>query len=138
MKIGENQLATTQDPGMDLDNLEGRHILVVEDDYFVAEALTGFLRLCGARVVGPVATLEAALELARQAEPIEFAILDINLDGTRVFPVADVLIARGVPIAFLTGYDRPYLPERYSALPVISKPFLPADIFRALRVTLPD
>lgn len=103
--------------------LADRNILVVEDDYFLADQLREHLEDEGAKCVGPAPSVERALVLA--GEPaLEAAILDINLRGERAYGVADELSARGIPFIFVTGYDREELPPRFADAPICSKPFL--------------
>jgi DNA-binding response OmpR family regulator len=112
--------------------MAGSRILVVEDEFLLAcsleEDLTGF----GFHVVGPFNTLPKALEAARR-EDFQAAVLDVNLNGTMVFPLADALVARGVPIVFLTGYGLAAIPERFRRLPRLAKPSDPAMIAKELR-----
>jgi CheY-like chemotaxis protein len=96
-------------------------ILVVEDEYLLAEALADALTALGAQVIGPVAGLAEALDLAADAA-IDGAVLDINLRGEMVFPLADALAARNVPYVFATGYGHETIPERYQGVPALSKP----------------
>ncbi|MDR6529542.1 CheY-like chemotaxis protein [Caulobacter rhizosphaerae] len=96
-------------------------ILVVEDEYLLADDLADALTALGAQVIGPVGVLAEALALAETA-PINGAILDINLHGQMVFPLADVLAAKGVPYVFATGYGQESLPEAYQGVPTLSKP----------------
>jgi PAS domain S-box-containing protein len=111
-------------------------ILVVEDSALIALEIEEAVREAGFEVVGPVARLPAALELA-QSHPVDGALLDINLDGVQVYPLADLLRARGVPIVFATGYDRrTVLPPRFNSVPTLAKPFSPADLARLLAETL--
>lgn len=77
--------------------LQGRHVLLVEDDFFLADGLEHDLVEAGAFVVGPVGTIDEALELLSSVDLIEAAILDINLNGELSFPVADRLIERQIP-----------------------------------------
>src|SRR4051794_16359942 len=101
--------------------LTGRQILVVEDEYLLAQDIAAELRRCGAAVLGPVATIQAAADLiARQR--IDAAVLDVNLQGDLVYPVADALTERNVPYVFATGYDRTAVPSRYSHIPLLQKP----------------
>ena len=101
--------------------LDGRRILVVEDEYFLADDLARTLGRQGVEVVGPVGTLDAAVRLAED-ETIDCAILDINLRGEMAFPVADRLDAAGIPFVFATGYSRAVIPDRFSAVPHLEKP----------------
>ena len=104
----------------------GVKVLVVEDHYVIADELRRLLVGFGAVVVGPAGTLGCALSLvqgtrAGGAEP-DVALLDVNLHGVYVFPVADVLARRGIPFAFLSGYARASLPEAYRQVPQLEKP----------------
>ncbi|HEV8449568.1 MAG TPA: response regulator [Gemmatimonadaceae bacterium] len=111
--------------------LEGRHILVIEDEHIVAEALSRCLRTCGAEIIGPAATVEQALKLIESNAQIDGALLDIDLRGVRAYAVADDLIARGVPFVFATGYETT-IPDRYRHVTVIQKPFDVAETAAAL------
>lgn len=115
--------------------LKGRRVLVVEDEYFLADDMARALESLGAQVVGPVPTRERALALIT-SEALDAAVLDINLKGDAVFPVADALGARGVPYVFATGYDLSSLPEAYQAIPRWEKPFNPHELARALSQAL--
>lgn len=98
-------------------------ILVVEDEYLLADDLCHALEQAGAVVLGPVPGVEEALALIETEPRIDAAVLDVNLRGDMVFPVADALRDRNVPFAFATGYDRWILPDRFAAHPRIEKPF---------------
>ncbi|HEX6011198.1 MAG TPA: response regulator [Geminicoccaceae bacterium] len=88
--------------------LSGRRVLVVEDELIVAFLLEDMLAGLGCAVVGPAARVDQALALL-DAEAIDAALLDVNLNGHKSYPVADALAARGVPFVFSTAYhtDRP-------------------------------
>lgn len=103
-------------------NLNGHRILVVEDEYFIADDLTRALQRRGAEVIGPVPDLAAGLELARR-EQLDGAVLDVNLGGDMSYPIADALDARGVPFLFTTGYDDWALSSDYRGICRIEKPF---------------
>ncbi|MCD2323348.1 response regulator [Sphingomonas sp. IC-56] len=112
--------------------LDGMRILVVEDEYLLADDLRDALTEAGAQVLGPVPSVDDAQALiAREAE-IDAAVLDINLRGEMVFPVADVLAKRGVPFAFATGYDEWALPERFAGAPRVEKPLKGARVMALL------
>src|SRR3712207_9567412 len=81
-----------------------RRVLIVEDEYFLADDMAKALEQLGAHVVGPVPTTDKALALLAD-EPVDAAILDINPKGQMVFPVADALREEGVPLVFATGSD---------------------------------
>ncbi len=102
--------------------LEGLKILVVEDEYLIAMDVVEMIEALGAEVVGPANRLQAARELAR-AEALDGGILDVRLGGDLVFPLADDLISRGVPIVLATGQDMDTLPELYKGLPQLRKPY---------------
>jgi DNA-binding LytR/AlgR family response regulator len=116
--------------------LEGRCLLVVEDEYLVAADLAASLELLGAEVVGPAGSVEEALTLVEnEGGRLDGAVLDINLRNERVYPVADVLAARGVPFVFTTGYDAAVVPRPYSDVPRCEKPVDRARLIRCLNKT---
>jgi CheY-like chemotaxis protein len=100
--------------------LVGKRILLVEDEPLIATMVVEMLVGLGATVAGPATTLEAGLVLAGAAE-IDAAVLDINLRGKRIDPIADVLDARGIPVVFATGYGMAAGADRPDAA-VIDKP----------------
>jgi CheY-like chemotaxis protein len=113
--------------------LHGRRLLVVEDDYMIAVELVRALEELGVQVVGPAGSVEQALALLGQEEDrLDGAVLDINLHGERVYPVADALAARGLPYIFATGYDATAIPEPYSQVPRCEKPVDKAQLARLL------
>jgi two-component SAPR family response regulator len=101
--------------------LTGAKILLVEDEYLVAVELKTILSDIGAEIVGPVSRLQPARELAR-SQALDGAVLDVKLDGDTSFPLAEDLLARGVPILFTTGFDKSAIPERFRAAPCLAKP----------------
>lgn len=113
-------------------DLSGQRVLIVEDEYFAAEALTEAVRAGGGRVVGPVASVEEALALLNGGESVDAAILDVNLAGDKVFPVARALRSHEVPIVFVTGYDDWIIPQEYEDVPVFRKPADPDNVVRLL------
>lgn len=129
-------LAGTTGPALRPDRrtagLSGLRILVVEDEFFIADDLADALRAQGVEVVGPVSTLRAALDLVGTGAPLDFAVVDVNLDGDAAFAVGDALIARDVPFMFATGYERDFLPVRFQSVPYWEKPFDPLALARAL------
>jgi two-component SAPR family response regulator len=103
-------------------SLEGLTIMVVEDDFLAALELKRLVEERAGTVAGPVGRLEQAEELARDVR-LDGAILDVQLDGTVSLPLADALIARGVPVILVTGYDITTLPDRFANTPRLPKPF---------------
>ena len=106
--------------------LTGKRILVVEDEPLVSMLVEDELLGAGAEVVGPVPTVSEALRLVQAAAAdggISAAVLDINLDGQHVAPLADRLAALGVPFLFATGYGDSRDTGRHGAAPVLEKPF---------------
>lgn len=97
-------------------------VLLVEDETAIAMMLEDMLAELGYRVIGPVARLDKALAMA-QREAVDVALLDINLDGSEVYPVAAALAARGIPFAFCTGYGKAGLRAPYDDHPILPKPF---------------
>ena len=115
--------------------LNGRRVFVVEDETLVSMLIEDILEDFGCTVVGPAARLDQALTLA-QSEQIDVAILDVNLAGTRVFPVADILAKRGVPFIFASGYGDLALEGPHVGRPVVQKPFSPEAIGEILVAAL--
>lgn len=113
----------------------GRRILVVEDELMVAMGLEMVLADAGYVVVGPIGRFEQALEAAADGE-VDFALLDVNVRGEEVYPVADILSKRGIPYAFLTGYGRESLPKSQNAARVLSKPFNATQLLAAVDAML--
>ncbi len=107
--------------------LVGRRVLVVEDELLVALLLEDMLAEAGCVVVGPFARVRDALAAAR-AEAVDVALLDVNVAGERVFPVAHALEERGVPFLFLTGYGEAALPRDRPDWEACSKPFYPKQL----------
>ena len=96
-----------------IDNLlSGRRVLVIEDDMMVVMLLEDMLANLGCEVVGPAARVNQALAMI-DAEAIDAAVLDVNLNGKKSYPIADALVARGVPFVFSTGYDKDTLIDSY-------------------------
>jgi len=102
--------------------LTGQRILLVEDDFYIAEDMAYQLEAGGVTVVGPVASVDAAIALIEQAVPIDGAVVDVNLQGVMSWPIADALLRRGVPFVFTTGYDRTSIPARYAEIACCEKP----------------
>jgi CheY-like chemotaxis protein len=112
--------------------LSGRRILIVEDESLVAMLLETILEDMDCTPVGPAANIEEGLRLATEETPLDAALLDVNVAGRQVFPVAEALRARGVPFVFSTGYGEGGLPDEWRGQPTIQKPFTEAAVRDAL------
>src|SRR6185437_17132705 len=97
-------------------------ILVVEDEYLIRMLLEDMLDELGYSVAAAVGTIAEARQLASSGD-FNAAILDVNLDGQEIYPVADILAKRGLPFVFVTGYGERSLPEPYRGRPALQKPF---------------
>lgn len=104
--------------------LAARCVLVVEDEYVLADELRYELTRVGAYVAGPVGHLQGAIDLVGKKDAIDVAVLDVNLRGEDVFPVADLLAEQGVPLIFVTGYDAGSIPPRFSHCAAFVKPLM--------------
>ena len=112
--------------------LSGRRLLVVEDDFLIADDLRDELTGAGAEVLGPVPTVSRALEIIGSEPSLDGAVLDVNLGGEKVFPLVDILRKRDVPCVFVTGYDRRAIPVAYSDIPICEKPAGAQEVARAI------
>ncbi|MDR6113310.1 MULTISPECIES: response regulator [unclassified Sphingomonas] len=107
-------------------------ILVVEDEYMLADELQMELADADAIVLGPVSTVKEAIDLIASEAEIDGSILDVNLGGEFVFPVADRLAERGVPFLFTTGYDGSIIPARFADIDRCEKPINMRRITKAI------
>jgi CheY-like chemotaxis protein len=108
-----------------------RRMLVVEDEILVAMMIEDSLVSIGVEVAGVVGTLEEAMKRANEGG-FDCALLDVHLRGRDIYPVAEVLAAKGVPFIFATGYGQGMLPEKWQERPVLQKPFVGAELERVL------
>jgi len=116
--------------------LSGRRVLVVEDESLVAMLLETILEDMGCAPVGPAATVEDGLAMAAGEPDLDAALLDVNVAGRQVFPIADALRARGVPFVFSTGYGESGLPDAWRGHPTVQKPFTESAIRQALMTAM--
>jgi CheY-like chemotaxis protein len=103
-------------------SLEGLRVLVAEDEALVSILIEDMLVELGCSAVRPAANVPTALAIARSGD-IDGAILDVNLGGESIDPVAQELLAREVPFLFVTGYGAAGIPDRFAGTPVLQKPF---------------
>lgn len=108
-----------------------RRILIVEDEYFIADDMRLVVEGAGGIVVGPFADLNEDV-FSHAGTAVDAAVLDINVKGTLSFDLADHLRRRGVPFCFATGYDAEILPERFSQVLRIEKPFDGPELIKEL------
>jgi CheY-like chemotaxis protein len=113
------------------DSWRGLRVLIVEDEYFLAQDLADRFQNLGAEVIGPAGNLAEALRLAGRAD-IDGAVLDVNLRGERVYPVADLLRQKHTPFVFASGYGAELEPDAYSDVPRCIKPVDFATLAQAL------
>jgi PAS domain S-box-containing protein len=114
------------------DQLAGKRILIVEDDSAIAENLAFEITAEGGKVIGPVATVNAALEAIANTGP-DGVTLDLNLKGKMAFPVADALATRHIPFVIMTGFDaRAVVPGRHANVSCLQKPVTPYAVCREL------
>jgi two-component SAPR family response regulator len=117
----------THDP-----RLEGLTVLVVEDDYYLAEDAGAALARAGARVLGPFAQFDEAQAAVANTRP-DCAVLDINLGGSGPdFAPAEAMLSQGVPMMFVTGYDRAVIPSELSHVQSLQKPITGRAIVQAV------
>lgn len=112
--------------------MQGMRILVVEDEYLVAEELRLGLEAAGASVVAPLPTLAKAEAILDEHGVIDCAVLDINVADDTVFALADRLRKAGVPFVFLSGYTKGSIPSRLAKTPLLEKPVDMAALRMAL------
>lgn len=113
--------------------LAGRKILLVEDDFLIAQVIVDLLEDAGATVIGPLGTIEDALTAAADSSlTVDSAILDINLHGLASYTVADALNARNVRVVFATGYGKQGIEASYQHYPSCTKPFTWQALLSAL------
>jgi CheY-like chemotaxis protein len=112
--------------------LLGSRILIVEDNFLLAETVADVLESAGARIVGPFVSMVEALERLTELTAIDGAVLDIGLDGQESYPLAEALQTTGIPFLFLTGVERHDLPKQFARTPHILKPFSEEKLIRRL------
>lgn len=116
--------------------LDGRKILIVEDESLVAMLLETILEDMGCTPLGPISNIDEALDYVGGDLEADGALLDVNVAGREIFPVATVLKQKGVPFVFSTGYGENGLPDEWRRQATIQKPFTEATVRDALMKAL--
>jgi CheY-like chemotaxis protein len=129
--FGQQKGMAVSDSPTSGDDLNGLRVLVVEDEAAISLLLEDMLLDFGCEVVGPAARLSAALDAAAR-EKIDLAILDVNVAGESIYPVADALKDRLIPFVFSTGYGSAGIKDAYRDRPVLQKPFAQHDLKQKL------
>jgi CheY-like chemotaxis protein len=114
-----------------LTGMAAKRVLVVEDEFLIALDIAGVLEQAGIAVIGPAGTVGDALQ-AIEGEVVHGALLDAHLAGEPVTRIADVLKARGIPFAFVSGYGREQLPQAHRGAILVKKPFTGKDLLAAV------
>jgi CheY-like chemotaxis protein len=112
-------------------DLNGLRVLVVEDEAAISLLLEDMLLDFGCEVIGPAARLAAALDAVNR-EKVDLAILDVNVAGEPIYPVADALVEKAIPFVFSTGYGSAGIKDAYRDRPVLQKPFAQHDLKQKL------
>ncbi|CAO3425182.1 Two-component system regulatory protein [Azospirillum doebereinerae] len=120
---------------MSRDALLGKRVIVVEDELLVSLMLENMLSDLGCEVAGTTSRVEKALTLVSGGS-FELAVLDVNIAGEMVYPVAEALPKRGISFVFPTGYGLAGLDDTWKDRPVLQKPFQERDFTRALTSAL--
>jgi CheY-like chemotaxis protein len=115
--------------------LPGLRVLIVEDEALVAFQLEDMLADLGCAIIGPASRVGQALDLLGR-QTVDAAVLDLNVGGELVYPVADALARRGLPYIFATGYGAAGLTMPYRRRPVLQKPFPQSDLRKAMLTSL--
>lgn len=120
---------TETDPGATIRS--GLRILVVEDEVAIAMLIEDMLLDVGATVIGPIARLAQGVAAA-ETESVDLAILDVNVAGDPIYPIAEILARRGIPFVFSTGYGAGGIESSWRDRPVLQKPFSQSDLEQVL------
>jgi DNA-binding response OmpR family regulator len=107
-------------------------VLVVEDEPLIAFDVADYLQMAGFEVVGPAASVTAALKLL-ESHGCDIAVLDVNLGRETAAPIADALAAKSLPFVALSGYSIDQLPKGFQNAPMLTKPVDPKKLIAELR-----
>src|SRR5689334_10901070 len=131
----QNRAAIARNAGQPL---TGRKIMIVEDEYFLADDLAREFARQGAEIVGPLGEVADAIELLQAGTRIDAALLDINVRNQLIFPLARALRQRRIPFAFTTGYDKGWVDPEFADVPLCKKPFDMAAVASCLIGLMPQ
>jgi CheY-like chemotaxis protein len=123
--------AAAVDGAISLVPASGSHVLLVEDEALIGAMFKQVLGRLGLPVLGPIATLDQAVSAARVAD-LRGAVLDVNLAGAPIYPVAEALADRGIPFIFVTGYNQSGMDGRFAQIPLLEKPVDPERLAQLL------
>jgi two-component SAPR family response regulator len=112
--------------------LQGRRVLIMEDDYLQAQNLVELMKIQGAEVLGPAPSVEEGMGLLLRNRLPDMAILDVRLGKENVFPLVEALTTIGIPFVFTSGSPDWSLPEPYDSMPHCEKPLDEGELLRAL------
>jgi two-component SAPR family response regulator len=115
-----------------MSGIDSLRVFFIEDETMVALNLEDMLLEMGCTIAGTAMRLERARDQIESGIDADVAILDVNVAGEQVFPVAEMLDRRGVPIVFATGYDRDGLPESWHERAILQKPYTQEEVRRAI------
>ena len=114
-----------------MSNLNGRHVLVLDDELLIGMMVTDSLEEAGCKVIGPAQSVDEAISLIRNSS-VDAALLDVKVADRACFPVADALLKQRIPFAFVTGYPESAFLDDYPEVRVISKPFQPMYVVQVV------
>ena len=115
--------------------LAGRRVLIVEDEILIGMMIEDILTDLGCAIAGPCGSVASALDMIETGAP-DVAVLDVNLAGEKVYPVAAALLRRHIPFMFLSGYGEDAIPAEHPDWPVCPKPFRTSDLIGMLTATM--
>lgn len=114
--------------------LEGKSVLIVEDNFLIAQELRSMILDAGGKVLGPVSSAHMAAQFLEDIEGIDVAILDVRLaDNSTCFPIANELKTLGVPFVIASAYDPSILPQELKTTAYLQKPFMADDLVSIVR-----
>ena len=119
------------------DTVGGKRVLVVEDELMIRLLLQDMLAELGYTLAGEAGRMDEAVSLATEGD-FDVAILDVNLEGQPISPVVEILVERGLPFVFATGYGQRGVPESYRQTPTLQKPFQAEALAQAIEAAVPS